>query len=118
MLVLAVNQEASRDDTKPKVVSAVTLELSPPQAEKLDLARSIGTLSLVLRNQLDVAPARTAGARRNDLIAGPAASPAAPVRSAPRHSAPSLPVAIAAPAPVPARSVEVIKGMQKSAVDL
>jgi pilus assembly protein CpaB len=29
VLVLAVAQEASRDDTKPKVVSAVTLELSP-----------------------------------------------------------------------------------------
>ena len=53
VLVLAVAQEASRDDTKPKVVSAVTLELSPGDAEKLDLARSVGTLSLVLRNQLD-----------------------------------------------------------------
>ena len=53
VLVLAVAQEAGRDETKPKVVSAVTLELSPGDAEKLDLARSVGTLSLVLRNQLD-----------------------------------------------------------------
>ena len=53
VLVLAVAQEAGRDDTKPKVVNAVTLELSLEDAEKLDLARNIGTLSLVLRNQID-----------------------------------------------------------------
>jgi len=45
VLVLAVAQEAGRDDTKPKVVSAVTLELTLDDAEKLDLARNIGTLS-------------------------------------------------------------------------
>lgn len=38
VLVLAVAQEANRDDTKPKVVSAVTLELSLEDSEKLDLA--------------------------------------------------------------------------------
>ena len=54
ILVLAVAQEAGRDDTKPKVVSAVTLEVTPEQAEQLDLARSVGNLSLVLRNQLDL----------------------------------------------------------------
>ncbi|MBW8896893.1 MAG: Flp pilus assembly protein CpaB [Massilia sp.] len=53
VLVLAVAQEAGRDDTKPKVVNAVTLELSLADSEKLDLARSIGTLSLALRNQSD-----------------------------------------------------------------
>ena len=42
ILVLAVAQEVNRDDTKPKVVKAVTLEVSPAQAEKLDLARSVG----------------------------------------------------------------------------
>lgn len=49
ILVLAVAQESSRDETKPKVVNAVTLELTPEQVEKLDLARSVGSLSLVLR---------------------------------------------------------------------
>src|SRR5450830_77312 len=53
ILVLAIAQESNRDDTKPKVVNAVTLELTPDQAEKLDLARSVGTLSLVLRNQIE-----------------------------------------------------------------
>ena len=46
ILVLAVAQEVNRDETKPKVVNAVTLEVTPEQAERLDLARSVGTLSL------------------------------------------------------------------------
>jgi pilus assembly protein CpaB len=68
VLVLAVAQEANRDDTKPKVVSAVTLELSPEDAEKLDLARSVGSLSLVLRNQLDKNNIATNGVTKNDLL--------------------------------------------------
>jgi pilus assembly protein CpaB len=68
VLVLAVAQEASRDDTKPKVVSAVTLELAPGDAEKLDLARSVGSLSLVLRNQLDKKSVATAGITRAQLL--------------------------------------------------
>jgi pilus assembly protein CpaB len=68
VLVLAVAQEASRDDTKPKVVSAVTLELSLADAEKLDLARSIGTLSLALRNQTDPEKVTTDGITKGDLF--------------------------------------------------
>jgi pilus assembly protein CpaB len=87
VLVLAVAQEASRDDTKPKVVSAVTLELAPGDAEKLDLARSVGSLSLVLRNQLDKNNVVTAGITREQLLGlkqasiTPVSAPA--VRSAP-----------------------------------
>jgi pilus assembly protein CpaB len=68
VLVLAVAQEAGRDDTKPKVVSAVTLELTPGDAEKLDLARSVGTLSLVLRNQLDKRNVATNGVTKAELL--------------------------------------------------
>ena len=67
VLVLAVAQEASRDDTKPKVVNAVTLELSLEDAEKLDLARSVGTLSLVLRNQMDKKMVATKGMTKDEL---------------------------------------------------
>lgn len=84
VLVLAVAQEASRDDTKPKVVSAVTLELSLADAEKLDLARSIGTLSLALRNQSDPEKVSTEGITKGDLFGEPkvfkAAAPARVVR--------------------------------------
>lgn len=72
VLVLAVAQEASRDDTKPKVVSAVTLELTPADSEKLDLARSVGTLSLVLRNQIDKQLVETKGMTQAELFGAPA----------------------------------------------
>ena len=68
ILVLAVAQEVSRDETRPRVVNAVTLEVTPEEAEKIDLARSVGSLSLVLRNQVDPNPIRTAGITKNDLL--------------------------------------------------
>nr|CUV14275.1 putative pilus assembly (CpaB), transmembrane protein [Ralstonia solanacearum] len=71
ILVLAVAQEVNRDETKPKVVNAVTLEVTPDEAEKLDLARSVGTLSLVLRNQVDPRPVDTAGATKSTLLKEP-----------------------------------------------
>ena len=70
ILVLAVAQESSRDETKPKVVSAVTLEVTPEQAESLDLARSVGTLSLALRNQIDTAAVNTEGTNKQQLLSG------------------------------------------------
>ena len=78
ILVLAVAQQVSRDDTAPKVVNAVTLEVTPEQAEKLDLARSVGTLSLVLRNQVDKQTPSTGGATKLTLLDVPASAPAAP----------------------------------------
>ena len=75
VLVLAVAQEASRDETKPKVVSAVTLELTLEDAEKLDLARSVGSLSLVLRNQLDKKMVATSGVTKAQLLGLKQASP-------------------------------------------
>ena len=90
ILVLAVAQQVNRDDTAPKVVNAVTLEVSPDQAEKLDLARSVGTLSLVLRNQVDKATLPTDGATKVSLLGTPvpASAPvAAPVHPARVHYA-------------------------------
>lgn len=68
ILVLAVAQEVNRDETKPRVVNAVTLEVSPVQAEKIDLARSVGTLSLALRNQIDPDLGTTSGATKLSLL--------------------------------------------------
>jgi pilus assembly protein CpaB len=93
VLVLAVAQEAGRDDTKPKVVSAVTLELSLEDSEKLDLARSVGTLSLVLRNQVDQKTAATTGVTKSELFGGtkaPAPKPAAAARARRSLAAPLL----------------------------
>jgi len=65
--VLAVAQDTTSDAAKPKVVNAVTLELSPAESEQLDLARSIGSLSLVLRNEIDAGLSNSNGARLVDL---------------------------------------------------
>jgi pilus assembly protein CpaB len=85
--VLAAAQEtqsSQADQTKPKTVNAVTLELTPGEAEKLDLARSIGSLSLVLRNDSDTGDAETGGTRLNHILRGEvAAAPAGPTASAP-----------------------------------
>jgi len=119
ILVLAIAQESNRDDTKPKVVNAVTLELTPEQVEMLDLARSVGTLSLVLRNQIDPKSANTSGATKSSLLDdGKPRTAAAPPLAA------AAPVAAAAPAPAPrppqpkaeraGDKVEVIKGLERS----
>lgn len=68
IMVLAVAQEANRDETAPKVVNAVTLEVTPEQAEVIDLARNVGTLSLVLRNQADASNADTQGITKELLL--------------------------------------------------
>ncbi|HEX7934151.1 MAG TPA: Flp pilus assembly protein CpaB [Paraburkholderia sp.] len=83
ILVLAVAQQVSRDDTQPKVVNAVTLEVTPDQAEKLDLARSVGSLSLVLRNQIDDRALPTGGATKITLLGKPVVASAPVVAAAP-----------------------------------
>ena len=82
ILVLAVAQEQNRDETKPIVVNAVTLEVTPEQAEKLDLARSVGSLSLVLRNQVDTSVVTTTGSTKKDLLNHVEQPVAAPLQSA------------------------------------
>jgi pilus assembly protein CpaB len=119
VLVLAVAQEASRDETKPKVVSAVTLELTPEQAEKLDLARSVGNLSLVLRNQLDKDTASTGGARKHDLlrITGEKQKPAVQKTALRANNRPRPKVTPVTAAPREKQSIELIKGMHRSSVE-
>ncbi|MFB9135141.1 Flp pilus assembly protein CpaB [Vibrio olivae] len=48
--VLAVDQTAKTDENKPIIVRAVTLEVSPSEAEKLLSAKSRGEIQLTLRN--------------------------------------------------------------------
>lgn len=66
--VLAIAQETAAEKDKPKVVNAVTLELTPHESETLDLARNIGALSLVLRNELDTTVVNSAGVRLPDVV--------------------------------------------------
>jgi len=118
--VLAIAQETDADTSKPKVVNAVTLELTPEEAEKLDLARTVGTLSLVLRNEMDTAHAESGGTSLSDLTGkkNPVAAnakettksgkPASPSRSAARRPAKEKPPVILAQP-----GIEVIRGITK-----
>jgi pilus assembly protein CpaB len=101
-------------------VNAVTLEVTPEQAERIDLARSVGTLSLVLRNQVDSDQAKTDGVRKAQLL-GEAAPPkaTAPAPSPTHATSPRI------RSPRPASTareetaqVEIIRGVQRSSTNL
>jgi pilus assembly protein CpaB len=51
--VLAVDQTAAANDNEPVIVRAVTLEVTPEQAETLVRGREEGTIQLTLRNPLE-----------------------------------------------------------------
>jgi pilus assembly protein CpaB len=112
--VLAVEQNTQADPEQPRVVRAVTLELSPEQAERLGLARTIGKLSLVLRNEFDKRPSQSRGARMDDLMEG---SPVTAQNPPPTSAAPTPSAARAAAARPSTRgefrqqsSVEIVRG--------
>ena len=122
ILVLAIAQELGQDQTKPKVVNAVTLEVSPEQAEAIDLARSVGTLSLVLRNQVDQHLIATTGITKESLLNMEVPLPE-PMVAAVNTSAPVKPKAIkkkavkvvsAAPVVAPKHCTKVITGLSET----
>jgi pilus assembly protein CpaB len=82
--VLAVDQTSSQDKNEPVVVRAVTLEMTPQQAEVLVRAREEGRIQLTLRNPTDDAQPQLAAEQ-------PAPEPAPPpppvrkVRQEPRR---------------------------------
>ncbi len=114
--VLAVAQDAGAQDSKPRVVNAVTLDVSPAEAERMDLARSVGTLSLVLRSQGDSAPVSTQGARKRDVLLTEDAPPPPPARAATarRTPMPAPPGASAAAAPESPATTEILRGVKAS----
>ena len=103
--VIAVDQIAAEQKDRPVVAKAVTLEVTPFQAQKISLATSVGSLSLILRkagNSNVVADRRVT---ESDLSEGEA-------RPAPQ--APQAP-AKAQPAPVPVYSgatVNIIRNLK------
>lgn len=122
ILVLAVAQDVATGETKPRVVNAVTLEVTPQQAEQIDLARSIGSLSLVLRSQSDKGSSETTGARRDDLLKPNLVAvekrPEAPkegvaVKPVPKSGTSMTRRAAAVTAPAPEK-IEVIRGLTRS----
>jgi pilus assembly protein CpaB len=90
-----------------KIVSTITLALTPQQAEKLTLAEDTGTIRLVLRPGNDHAMVNAGGVRQSQLTGVSAVKE----DTKPKQSN-KRPVAVMAPA----FSVELIQGTDKQAV--
>jgi len=130
--VLANGQNIDKPENQRDVnsVKAVTLQVTPEQAEKLALASSEGRLQLVMRNSIDQGDEQTTGVNKQKLLGGehaaPAPDPGSLKSEQPKSEIKSRPVrrvAVepevkkpAAPAP-PRASVEVIEGAKKRSVD-
>jgi pilus assembly protein CpaB len=132
--VLANGQNIDKPESErePNSVKAVTLLVTPEEAEKLALAASEGKLQLVMRNSIDQGDEQTKGVNKRGLLNGDHASPqpepgslkseqpaktqAVPVPRRVRVQAEAKP-AIAQIPEKPRASVEMIEGAKKRSVD-
>jgi len=131
VLASGQNIDSPKNDREAQRVKAVTLQVTPEQAEKLALASSEGRLQLVMRNSVDQGDEVTPGANKSSLLSGERAQPvpepglskertSAPVarRPRPRISTVANAAARVNTPPPPARpSIEVIEGAKKRNVD-
>ena len=136
VLASGQNLDKPKDQREADTVKAVTLQVTPEQAEKLALASTEGKLRLVLRNMVDQDDEQTPGADKKSLLSGERAAPApepgslkreqptqpAPARRAPRVRAQApapqaAPAQAPQPAPPPRPAVEMIQGTKKSTVE-
>src|SRR6266481_5491372 len=76
--VLANGQNIDKPDNQREAnsVKAITLQVTPEQAEKLALASSEGKLQLVMRNSIDQGDEQTKGVNKRELLDGDRATPA------------------------------------------
>jgi pilus assembly protein CpaB len=86
--VLGIDQDANEDKEKPSVAKAVTLEVSPQQAQKLALASQLGSLALMLRNLADADPETVKTVTTRDLSVGEANDPPAVAQAPAKKPAP------------------------------
>ena len=130
VLASGQNIDKPKDDREvERAVKAVTLQVTPEQAEKLALASSEGKLQLVMRNSVDQGDEITPGANKSSLLSGERAQPVpepgiaketkpAPVRRVRRPTVVNTAMKVSVPAPAPERpSIEVIEGAKKRNVD-
>jgi pilus assembly protein CpaB len=125
------NIDKPEDQRAANSVKAITLLVTPEQAEKLALAASEGKLQLVMRNSIDQGDEQTPGINKRGLLGGGRAMTAPepgslkserteqkplPRRVRMPAQVSSVPVAPTAPPP-PRASVEMIEGAKKRSVD-
>lgn len=125
--------DSPEDQRQPTDVKAVTLQVTPEQAEKLVLAANEGKLQLVMRNYSDQKDTQTGGANKSTLLNGESfvAQPTPPsekaeqektakashatfirpVRMRPREEKPAA-------QPVSRNSVELIEGAKRREVEI
>jgi pilus assembly protein CpaB len=130
--VLANGQNIDKPENQRDVnsVKAVTLQVTPEQAEKLALATSEGRLQLVMRNSIDQGDEETTGVNKQKLLGGehamPAPEPGSLKSEQPKSEIKPRPVRRVnvepetkrtAPQAPPRASVEVIEGAKKRNVD-
>lgn len=125
------NIDKPEDQREANSVKAVTLLVTPEQAEKLALAATEGKLQLVMRNSIDQGDEPTTGVNKRRLLSGDRALPlqdpgslkSEQVKPNPRPVVRRVriepkPVAEVSPVPAPPRtSVEMIEGAKKRNVD-
>jgi pilus assembly protein CpaB len=103
---------------QPMPSNVVTLLVSPDDAERIALAQTEGSITLVLRNPLDVTPTETRGVRMAGLMGAPTPEPQVAVVPRPRKAA-AAPVAEPPSAPAkPFYSIESIRGGKRTVEDL
>ena len=114
----------------PAEVRAVTLQVTPEQAEKLVLAANEGKLQLVMRNYTDQDDADTRGANKNSLLLGESVIPQPeppsektekkPVQRSQVRRVTPAPAVETKPAPLPVarKSVELIEGSKRRDVEI
>ncbi|UAJ08720.1 Flp pilus assembly protein CpaB [Polymorphobacter megasporae] len=106
--VIAVNQDANEAKDKPEVAQTVTIEISPVQSQKLALAQTVGTVSLVLRNPANAASGPITTVHVSDLRASPATSSA---DHAPRRI---VRVSRREPVATARTSIEIVRGVDRA----
>jgi pilus assembly protein CpaB len=109
--VLAVDQLASERQEQPTIPKAVTLAVTPEQAQKILLATNIGRLSLTLRRFAESKVAASRRVTEKDLGEG------RPVERSVAPPPPPPPPVVAAPAPPPPPSetttVIIVRNMKR-----
>ena len=129
VLASGQNIDKPKDEREATSVKAVTLQVTPEQAEKLALASSEGKLQLVMRSQIDQGDEQTKGVNKRNLLNGDQAlpvpepgslkseQPKSDAKPARRSSVSKPAVTAPAPQPTPRTQVEMIEGGKKRNVD-
>ena len=111
VLTAGTRMEQDQEKGKPMAVTVVTLLVKPEQAERVALASTEGKIQLALRNPLDKSAPTTGGIRPASLMAG---GYAPVVRHVVRSSGAPAPAPAPRVEPVPAQTVEIIRGDKRA----